>query len=243
MLNARKLMEIRKNLGLNQEDFARKIGYSREVVSKIENRKMEPSKWFVEAVLTFQNNHQFQQSGRDVKIIGKSSQGTTSYLQQRQQQKNLPSPILIPLVGIKAQAGYVKGFEQTDFLETLEKYFLPPGVNSKGLEWSYFEVDGDSMEPTLSAGDILLTSLLPQEDWNEIKNFGVYIILTDQQLLVKRVFRQNQKQWILISDNEAAYPQVSLDLSNVKQVWSFRRHIRSKMPQPKSFKIRKKFLS
>ena len=243
MLSARKLLEIRNNLGLNQEAFARKIGYSREVVSKVENKKMEPSKWFVDAVIKFQNDDSFQQSERDVKIIGKSSQGIKSYLQQRQQQKNISSPLLIPLVGIKAQAGYVKGFEQTDFIETLEKYSLPPGVNPKGLEWSYFEVDGDSMEPTLSAGDVLLTSLLPQEDWNEIKNFGVYIILTGQQLLVKRIFKRNEKQWVLISDNEAAYPQALLDLSGVKQVWSFRRHIRSKMPQPKSFKIRKKFSS
>ena len=59
MLDASKLIEIRKSLGLNQEDFGRKIGYSREVVSKVENGKMEPSKWFVEAVLQFKNdNHE-----------------------------------------------------------------------------------------------------------------------------------------------------------------------------------------
>lgn len=242
MLNPHKLIEIRKSLGLNQDSFSRKIGYSREVVSKVENGKMEPSKWFVEAVLQFQNDHQFHINGGDVKILGKFSHSSKKpYLEQRQEQKNIPSQFLVPLVGIKAQAGYVKGFEQTDFIETLEKYSLPPGVNPKGLEWSYFEVDGESMEPTLSAGDVLLTSLLPQEDWNEIKNFYIYVILTDQQLLVKRVYRRNEKEWILISDNEANNPQVLLDLSKVKQVWTLRRQIRSKMPAPKQFKIQKKF--
>jgi len=105
------------------------------------------------------------------------------------------------------------------------------------LEWSYFEVDGDSMEPTLSARDILLTSLLPHEDWNEIKNFCVYVILTDEQLLVKRVYRKNQQEWILISDNSEANPQVSVDLTKIKQVWTLRRHIRSKVPQPIEVKI------
>jgi phage repressor protein C with HTH and peptisase S24 domain len=222
---------------LNQTDFAHKIGYSREVVSKIENGKMDASKWFVEAVLQFQNDQNWQASSHDVKILGKFSQAgakrpSKPYLLQRQEQKNIPSAFLVPLVGIKAQAGYVKGYEQTDFLETLDKYSLPPGVNPKGLEWSYFEVDGDSMEPSLSSGDVLLTSLLPHEDWNEIKNYAVYIILTEQQLLVKRVYRQNEKQWVLISDNAADNPQVLLDVSHVKQVWSFRRHIRSKVPQP-----------
>jgi transcriptional regulator with XRE-family HTH domain len=241
MLNAHKLIEIRKSLGLNQEDFGRKIGYSREVVSKVENGKMEPSKWFVEAVLQFQNDYHFEQSGHDVKILGKFSQGTKKiyrpYFEQRQELKNIPSEYLVPLVGIKAQAGYVKGFEQTDFIEALEKYSLPPGVNPKGLEWSYFEVDGDSMEPTLSAGDILLTSLLPHEDWSEIKNFCVYILLTDEQLLVKRVYRKNETEWILISDNSESYPQVSIDVAKIKQVWTLRRHIRSKVPQPKEVKI------
>jgi len=241
MLDAHKLIEIRRSLGLNQEGFGRKIGYSREVVSKVENGKMEPSKWFVEAVLKFQNDNNFSQSGHDVKILGKFSHESKKinqpFYKQIQTLKNFPSEYLVPLVGIKAQAGYVKGFEQTDFIETLEKYSLPPGVNPKGLEWSYFEVDGDSMEPTLSAGDVLLTSLLPHEDWNEIKNFCVYVILTDEQLLVKRVYRKNEKEWILISDNAETNPQVSIELSRIKQVWTLRRHIRSKVPQPKEVKI------
>ena len=241
MLDASKLIEIRKSLGLNQEDFGRKIGYSREVVSKVENGKMDPSKWFVEAVLKVQNDYHFQQSGHDVKILGKFSHDPRKlnkpFYKQIQTLKNFPSEFLVPLVGIKAQAGYVKGFEQTDFIETLEKYSLPPGVNPKGLEWSYFEVDGDSMEPTLAAADILLTSLLPHEDWNEIKNFCVYVLLTDEQLLVKRVYRKNETEWILISDNMEGYPQVTIDVSKVKQVWTLRRHIRSKVPQPKAVKI------
>lgn len=241
MLDANKLVEIRKSLGLNQNSFARKIGYSREVVSKVENGKMEPSKWFVEAVLRFKNDYQFQVTEPDVKILGKFSQEpkkiTQPFYKQIQTLKNFPSEYLVPLVGIKAQAGYVKGFEQTDFIETLEKYSLPPGVNPKGLEWSYFEVDGDSMEPTISAEDILLTSLLPHEDWNDLKNFCVYVILTDEQLLVKRVYRKNEREWILISDNSETNPQVSIDLSKIKQVWTLRRHIRSKVPQPKEVKI------
>ncbi|MGZ3846474.1 MAG: LexA family transcriptional regulator [Flavisolibacter sp.] len=241
MLDAHKLVEIRKSLGLNQEEFGRKIGYRREVVSKVENGKMEPSRWFVEAVLKFQNDTTFPQTRHDVKILGKSSHEPRRFNQpfykQIQTLKNQTSEFLVPLVGIKAQAGYVKGFEQTDFIDTLERYSLPPGVNPKGLEWSYFEVDGDSMEPTISAGDILLTSLLPHEDWMEIKNFYVYVILTDEQLLVKRVYNKNEKEWIFISDNSETNPQVSIEVSKVKQVWTLRRHIRSRLPQPSEVKI------
>lgn len=241
MLSAHKLIEIRKSLGLNQESFARKIGYSREVVSKIENEKMEPSKWFVQAVLKFQNDHHFIQPGSDVKFLGKFSHEPKKiykpYFEQRQVLKNLPSEYLVPLVGIKAQAGYVKGYEQTDFIETLEKYSLPPGVNPTGAVWRYFEIDGDSMEPTLSAGDIVLATMVPHEDWQDIKNFCVYVIHTNDQLLIKRIYRKSNTEWVLISDNEEMAPQVLLRVEDVKQLWLFRRQIRSKLPQPKEVKI------
>jgi phage repressor protein C with HTH and peptisase S24 domain len=241
MLDQHKLMEIRRSLRLNQAEFGRKIGYSREVVSKVENGKMEPSKWFVEAVLNLQNESHFQGIGEGVNnldtISHKPKRLNEPFYKKINTLKNQPSEYLVPLVGIKAQAGYVRGFEQIDFIGNLEKYSLPPGVNPKGLEWSYFEVDGDSMEPTLSAGDILLTSLLSQEDWNDVKNFSVYVILTEEQLLVKRVYRKNEKLWVLISDNIETNPQVSIDVAKVKQVWTLRRHIRSKLPPPKEIKI------
>lgn len=241
MLDAHKLIEIRKNLGMNQEAFARKIGYSREVVSKVENGKMEPSKWFVEAVLNAQNDLHFEQPGSDVKFLGKFSHGSKRvarpYFEQRQEQKNIPADFWVPLVGIKAQAGYVKGYEQTDFIETLQKYSLPPGVNPTGAVWRYFEIDGDSMEPTLSGSDVVLATMVPYEDWNDIKNFCVYVIHTNDQLLIKRIYRKSNTEWVLISDNEEANPEVILKVEDVKQLWLFRRHIRSKVPQPREVKI------
>ncbi|RYZ18517.1 MAG: S24 family peptidase, partial [Chitinophagaceae bacterium] len=93
-----------------------------------------------------------------------------------------------------------------------------------------------SMEPTFYSGDLLLASMLPQEDWHDVKNFCVYVLLTTTQLMVKRVYRKSDQEWVLISDNEEAAPQVLLPVSELKQVWTFRRHIRAKLPQ-KEFKI------
>jgi phage repressor protein C with HTH and peptisase S24 domain len=144
---------------------------------------------------------------------------------------------LVPLVGIKAQAGYIKGFEQVDYMETLEMYSLPPGVNPTGAIWRYFEVDGDSMEPTFSTGDVVLATMVPHEDWSDIKNFCVYVMLTADQLLLKRLYKKSDTEWVLISDNEEVAPQVVLKTEDIRQLWLLRRHIRSKVPQPKEFKI------
>jgi phage repressor protein C with HTH and peptisase S24 domain/DNA-binding XRE family transcriptional regulator len=243
MFDAHKLLEIREFYNYNQADFAQKLGITREVVNKMEKGKMNVSKRTVERLRIFLQENPIGSFSGDVNILGKSSQLNETkrshlpYQQQRLQEKNSHAPYLVPLVGIKAQAGYVKGFEQVDYMDTLEQYSLPPGVNPIGAIWRYFEIDGDSMEPTFNSGDIVLATMVPQEDWNDVKNFFVYVILTADQLLIKRLYNKSDAEWVLISDNEEVAPQVTLKKQDVKQLWLLRRHIRSKVPQPKEFRI------
>jgi phage repressor protein C with HTH and peptisase S24 domain len=234
------LVEIRKLYGLSQTEFARKVKMSRELVSKIENGKAELKKPTIRKIQRFLEHHTLQTYSQDVNFLGKPShpdshRSSSPYYHHRREQKNEPGFYMVPLVGIKAQAGYIKGYEHVDYLDTLEKYSLPPGVNPTGATWCYFEVDGDSMEPSFHGGDLILATMLPHEDWNDVKDFCVYIILTKDRLMVKRVYRKNEQEWVLISDHEEAYPPVLLAVSEIRQVWTFRRHIRSRVPQPREF--------
>jgi transcriptional regulator with XRE-family HTH domain len=237
MQEAYNIMEIRKLYGLNQTDFAKKVKMSRELVSKLENGKVELKKPTVRKIRQFLENHPVVNISQDVNFIGRPAEverrrgGGQPYYLSRRDHKNEDSVYLVPMVGVKAQAGFVRGYEHVDYLDGLEKYSLPPGVNPTGAMWSYFEVDGESMEPTFYAGDILLASLLPHEDWHDLKNFCVYIVLTDTQLLVKRVYRKSEHVWTLLSDNREGYGAVELNVEQVRQVWTFRRHIRSRVPE------------
>ena len=236
--SAPNLKTIRQLYNLTQEEFAAALGITRELVNKMEKGRTGVSKatrLLVQEFLKSRKSEEISHSGSgDVEIFGTPRQ---PYHLERREQKGRPLKAEAPLVGIKAQAGFIRGFEQVDYLDTLEKYSLPPGVNPVGAVWSYFEVDGDSMEPTIYSGDVILASMMQQEDWNDVRNFHVYVILTGDQLLVKRVFRKNEKEWVLVSDNEEVQPQVLLPVDQIRQVWTFRRHIRSRMPQPREFRI------
>lgn len=235
------IREIRELYNLTQGELAAMLDLTREMVNKMEKGKIAQSKATKIKLRLFLDGKKSEENSPDIEIVGmaaeKPPRTSLPYMEQRREQKAEKAPMMVPLVGIKAQAGYIKGFEQTDYMDGLEKYSLPPGVNPTGAMWSYFEVDGDSMEPTLYAGDVLLASMLPHEDWDDIKNFCVYVILTNEQLMVKRVFRKSAEMWVLISDNDELYPQILLPVSSIKQVWTFRRHIRSRVPQPKEFRI------
>lgn len=243
MFDAYNLIEIRDLYGFSQTDFARELGITREVVNKMEKGRMNVSKRTAQRLQKFLQERPWGANSGDVNILGKSSQASEKkrsavpFQQQRLQEKNSTAPFLVPLVGIKAQAGYLKGFEQVDYMETLEQYSLPPGVNPIGAVWRYFEVDGDSMEPTFSSGDVVLATMVPHEDWHDIKNFYVYVIHTSDQLMIKRLYRKSDAEWVLISDNEEVAPQILLPVENVKQLWLFRRQIRSRVPQPREVKI------
>lgn len=164
--------------------------------------------------------------------------GSNNYLEKRRAAKNTNTEYLAPLVPAKAQAGYVKSYDQIEFLQTLERFALPPGIDYRGAAWRYFEIEGESMEPTFASGDIVLASMVPPLDWPEIRNFYIYVILTDTDLFIKRVFRKNPKTWVMISDNEKEYPQELMPVERIKELWVFRRHIDPKAPPPKKFEIK-----
>ncbi|MFL5789053.1 MAG: S24 family peptidase [Flavisolibacter sp.] len=230
------IKNIRQLYNLTQEEFALALGITRELVNKMEKGKTGVSKATRLLIQNFLQERQSENYSQEMTFLGVPSHNFEKhsnpqpYLLDRREQKKQSTSLQVPLIGIKAQAGYIKGYEHVDYIGSLEKYSLPPGVNPSGAIWSYFEVDGDSMEPTLYAGDILLTTMLPREDWNDIKNHSVYIILTNDQLLVKRVRQKSPTEWTLISDNAEAYPPIEINLSSIRQVWTFRRHIRSRLP-------------
>ena len=69
------------------------------------------------------------------------------------------------------------------------------------------EVQGDSMEPTLRNGDIVLLDMRPPE----LRDSDIYTLRREGELLVKRLRRQGEN-WLVVSDN-IAYPVEPLDSS------------------------------
>ncbi len=100
-------------------------------------------------------------------------------------------PYMAPFISVKAQAGYAKAFDQVVFLDEQEKHALPPGITHLGASWAYWEIAGDSMEPTFHNKDIILTSMVHPMDWENIRDFYVYVIVTEDRVLIKRIVAKN----------------------------------------------------
>lgn len=164
---------------------------------------------------------------------------TKDFHKERLAKKNNSGPQLVPLVPVAAQAGYAKNFYDMAYIEKLETYPIVPGIDPHGAIWRYFQVKGKSMEDTFREGQFLLTSQVLKEDWRNIENFYVYVIVTDDGVVVKRLAKVKGKDyWAAISDNEAEYDQFKLPVADVKELWKYRRHIEWDASPSKKFEIK-----
>lgn len=224
--------------GKSKAYIANMLGVGEKTVENYMNSKRQPRP---DVLIQLAKILEFSLSELSEQGVPKESEIETTpltYLEKRRNKKSILNVYMVPLVPVKAQAGYSKSHDQIEFLEALEKYPLLPGISPIGANWRYFEVEGTSMEPTLQSGDLVLTSQIHQMDWENLRNFYIYVLVTNINVLIKRVVAKNPLEWVLISDNENEYPQQLLSVEDVKEVWVLRRHIKNNVPPPKMFDVK-----
>lgn len=109
--------------------------------------------------------------------------------------------ISIPFIPVHARASFAESFE-TNVHET-ESVLIPriPGINYENGR--IFEVDGDSMEPTLITGERVFCEYVDPADWKYITG-PVVVAFGNNMVVVKRIKENNlvKGELTLTSDNE-----------------------------------------
>lgn len=111
--------------------------------------------------------------------------------------------MMVPLVSTYAQAGYLSGFNDPEYLEELPKIPFADDVEHRG-EYLCFEVKGDSMEDgaldSILEGDILLCRNVRQDFWRSklhINKWDFVIVHKEKGILVKRIIKHDVENGIL----------------------------------------------
>ncbi|THU36896.1 helix-turn-helix domain-containing protein [Niastella caeni] len=119
-------------------------------------------------------------------------------------------------VPIKARAGYMAGFGDPQFIQSLSAYRLPGYTNGT---YRIFEVEGHSMFPTLQDADRVIARWA---DISDVRDDRVYVLVTRQGILIKRLInRYHEGKIIVKSDNNHAgeFPTIVLDVAEVAEIW------------------------
>jgi len=126
----------------------------------------------------------------------------------------------IDLVDVKARAGYLAGYADKEFIETLPRFQLPNPILSKNRSYRAFQIDGNSMLPI---GDKSWIACQYVEDIKDIKNGHGYVLITrDEGVVFKRVYSQaKEKKSLLLVSLNPAYEPYEIKVRDVCEVWEF----------------------
>lgn len=135
---------------------------------------------------------------------------------------------LMSFVPVRAQAGYMKGFGDPQFIEKLPAFSLPTFTEGS---YRMFQVDGSSMLQLggggLHDGDIVIAHYL--EDFFSIRDNRVYVVVCAEGVVVKRCLNRlktDDQALILKSDNKNGdYPDMVLHASEILEVWELKAFI------------------
>jgi transcriptional regulator with XRE-family HTH domain len=204
------LKYLRKLRGWTQEEFANKLGIKCSLIGAYEEERADPRIDILEIVSEI-----FKLTLDELLLKDLSNTGS-SYLAKRRQQKMMSADRnLIHFVPVKAAAGYLAGYADTEFIDELNTFTLPMLA---GGNYRAFEIIGDSMLPTPSGSIIVGEKVDSLED---IKNNMAYIVVSrNEGIVYKRVVKNNKakNKLTLISDNPQYQPyQVNAD--DVVELW------------------------
>lgn len=123
-------------------------------------------------------------------------------------------------VPVKARAGYLSGYGDPEYIESLPTYRFP---GLKNGTFRSFEVEGHSMKPTLLQRDYVVGEWV--ERLEDIRENRVHIIVTHSHgIVIKRVLNRlkERNKLYLKSDNitnKTEYPIIEVEPEDVKEIW------------------------
>lgn len=136
-----------------------------------------------------------------------------------------PNVYLAPLVTKYAYAGYLAGYGDSDYMETLPKY---PFIVDHDPHGSYyaFEVRGDSMDDgtdrSIKDGSVVLCRVVDKGLWQDTMlhiHKWVFVCVTDDGILIKRIKEHDVERGILVLESlNPAYNDINISVNEVRSI-------------------------
>lgn len=225
---ASNLRFLRKQKGITQNDLADQLDVQRTMISAYEDGRSEPKLATLQKICELLEvgmeeliEHDIEMKGR--RVLQKRGLNILTIAAREDDREN------ITLVPQKASAGYLNGFADPEFMESLPQFHLPN--LSRQATYRAFELAGDSMLP-LVPGTIVIGAYLDQ--LKAIKSGQTYVLVTQTEGVVyKRVFNylaENGKLF-LVSDNDH-YKPYEVRGEDVLEIWEAKAFISTDFPNP-----------
>jgi transcriptional regulator with XRE-family HTH domain len=232
------LKTLRKRKGLTQDELSSLLGIKRPTLNNYENSISQPtldvqlavSDYFgisidmlVKVDLSKFSEFQFEEleKGNDYYTRGTKLRVLASTV-------GIDNEENIEMVPEKARAGYMAGFADPDYINTLPMYRLPFLRNDR--KYRTFQISGDSMLPipdgTWVTGEFV-------QDWTTIKSGEACIVLTREDGLVFKIVenRISLNGTFHLKSLNPLYAPFDVKAQDIQEVWRFVHYTSSYLPE------------
>lgn len=218
-----RIQKIMDEEGLNKNSFSKAIGISNNVtITRIINEKRSPSRSTCEKIVSA-----FPKYNLTWILTGEGNMLTDITSIEEASPIDEPIILRVPLVSQYAQAGYLAGYADAAYMDSLPT--IPYIVDHEALgHYVAFEVKGDSMndgtEDSILEGDRLLCREIQPHLWVSSKlHFRKwdFVIVHTEGILVKRIIDHDvENHTITIHSLNSMYPDKVINLADVKQIFN-----------------------
>jgi phage repressor protein C with HTH and peptisase S24 domain len=211
-LTIKRFIEIRRDLGYTQTEFAGILGIPNTTADIERGRTRLSGKVVVELLKQFKvnplwlfgdsNNQHLNYSGTSVipKVVTVDSSDNDNMI----------------LVNAKAAAGYPQNIQDTSWYKQLPAFDLPL-PEFRNATYRGFQVEGDSMLPNLQPGEwVLAKAVEGLEDLNPNK---MYVVVLHDAVLVKKIEKLPGSSKILLISLNEIYPPYEIVAEQIQELW------------------------
>lgn len=218
---------IMESRGLTLESFAKSIDVGRTVLSQVKGGKQNASIDVVSKTCIEypEVNANYILTGSGSMLIKEDKE----LADKKNDAKPISTEILIqvPLVNQYAYAGYLSGYQNETYMDSLPTIPFIADHEANG-KYIAFEVKGDSMndgtEESYLEGDKLLCREIPQYLWADSKlhiRKWDFVIVHEDGILVKRIIDHDvQNKTITVHSLNDFYPDKVISLADVRQIFN-----------------------
>lgn len=211
-MTIKRFIEIRRELGYTQAEFAGILGISNTTADIERGRTKLSGKVVASLLKQFKINPLW--------LFGESN---SMYLDTARTSV-IPKVVTVDssdkenmvMVNAKAAAGYPQNIQDSSWYKQLPAFDLPL-PEFRNATYRGFQVEGDSMLPNLKPNEWVLAKAI--ESIDHLSNNKIYVVVLQDAVLVKKIEKlPGNSNIVLISLNEN-YPPYEVEPQQIQELW------------------------
>ena len=218
-MNTRERLKLYlSSIGISEGNFEKEAGLSTGFVSKVGDSIRTKS---LEKILG-----KFPDLNTSWLLTGEGPMLKSSIGNQDEVKEMRPSSVMmVPLVSQYAHAGYMSGFADSEYMDSLPKVPFPMDEEHHG-EYVCFEVRGDSMDDGMrhsyAQGDIVLCRNVDKLYWMKKLHYNAwnaFVIVHKEGIVLKQIVAHDVERGIItVHSYNPYYEDFDIDLRDVYQI-------------------------